>query len=349
MFTALLKYKEEHGDCLVRTRSQKPNRNAKLAKWVETTRSEYAKLKSVQDPETGATRLIPSAKLTASRIKRLEEIGFKFRIKGKARREVAAAASYSQLNDSVIETKSATAKDPISRKVSIQEENQKQWDQMFHHLVVYRELHGDTKVPKRYQEVKQLGTWVDTQRVQYKKLQQRIENGEVNAKSSRLTEVRIEKLNGIDFVWSIRDDWRTHFNSLVQYKNAKGDCNVPARYPANKKLGIWTMSQRQQYKKYQAGKASSLTDERIRLLEEIGFTWAVRSKSTETPIENESIVETPVNLPPLAIEGNSQQKESHMSQDGIIMYHIEEQCNRVGTNSTNYSISDQASQVSHMV
>lgn len=349
MFTALLKYKEEHGDCLVRTRSQKPNRNAKLAKWVETTRSEYAKLKSVQDPETGATRLIPSAKLTASRIKRLEEIGFKFRIKGKARREVAVAASYSQLNDSVIETKSASAKDPVSRKVSIQEENQKQWDQMFHHLVAYKELHGDTKVPKRYQEVKQLGTWVDTQRVQYKKLQQRIGNGEVNAKSSRLTEDRIEKLNGIGFVWSIRDDWRTHFNSLVQYKNAKGDCNVPARYPANKKLGIWTMSQRQQYKKYQAGKASSLTDERIRLLEEIGFTWAVRSKSTETSTENESIVEAPITLPPLANEGNSQRKEAHMLQDGIIMYHIEEQCNRMGTNNANYSISDQASQVSRMI
>lgn len=102
----------------------------------------------------------------------------------------------------------------------------------------------------------------------------------------RLTDDRIQRLEAIGFVWSLRDDWIKHYEELKAYKAEHGDCNVPARYNPNRKLGIWVSAQRQQYKSLQSPnheikkKSNSLTPERIRLLEELGFSWSIRSRDT---------------------------------------------------------------------
>jgi len=286
MFTELLQYKEKHGNCTVPTRCD----NKKLAKWIETTRSEYAKLKSINDPSTGLTRLIPSSKLPASKINRLEEVGFEWRIKGKTKRKPAVGVTERLIHASVIES-SNTPANRVSTEQSARKEarheNKQQWNNMFGALEGYKSKYGDTKVPKRYKDDKQLGIWVDTQRSQYKKLQQKIANGETNAKSNRLTEDRIQRLNEVGFVWSIRDDWQTHYNELVKYKSLHAHCNVPARYTLNNRLGIWVTSQRQQFKLRKQGKPDtqtkrsiSLTEERIKLLDDIGFSWSLRSNAT---------------------------------------------------------------------
>lgn len=62
--------------------------------------------------------------------------------------------------------------------------------------------------------------------------------------------------------------------------------NVPARYPANKKLGIWVSAQRQQKKLLDSNpdakpnKSTPLTPERIKLLDDLGFTWTIRSRDS---------------------------------------------------------------------
>ena len=65
-------------------------------------------------------------------------------------------------------------------------------------------------------------------------------------KKSRLTDERIARLESLGFVWSVRDDWKTHFDELIKYKKKFGNCDVPARYEKNKRLGIWVTRQRQQ-------------------------------------------------------------------------------------------------------
>eukprot|EP00540_Astrosyne_radiata_P009245 CAMPEP_0116864648 /NCGR_PEP_ID=MMETSP0418-20121206/24942_1 /TAXON_ID=1158023 /ORGANISM="Astrosyne radiata, Strain 13vi08-1A" /LENGTH=74 /DNA_ID=CAMNT_0004499899 /DNA_START=142 /DNA_END=363 /DNA_ORIENTATION=+ len=34
----------------------------------------------------------------------------------------------------------------------------------------------------------------------------------------RLTDDRIRRLEGLGFVWSLRDDWQKHYDELVEYK-----------------------------------------------------------------------------------------------------------------------------------
>jgi Helicase associated domain len=212
-------------------------------------------------------------------------------------------------------------------------------------------------VPKRYKEFPKLGTWVDTQRVQFKKLKKMLalrgrtpedgnqssyedvtddeanhglENGLEDAASSmvikplvgRLTDDRIKRLQELGFVWSLRDDWVKHYDELkgkslevkietdteakscVQRRTSTqtifmalctitvfqknlGHCNVPARYPENRRLGIWVSAQRQQYKimkqtqdSDRSKRSAPLTQERIELLNTIGFTWTIRSRDS---------------------------------------------------------------------
>ena len=114
-----------------------------------------------------------------------------------------------------------------------------QWDAMFDQLRLYKEINGDCLVPKRYKENPKLGTWVDTQRVQFKKLKKKLasqgkdydgpepkdsdssdeEEPAAPAMSpkplvGRLTDDRIRRLQNLGFVWSLRDDWQKHYDEL---------------------------------------------------------------------------------------------------------------------------------------
>jgi hypothetical protein len=104
----------------------------------------------------------------------------------------------------------------------------------------------------------------------------------------RLTDDRIRRMDELGFVWSLRDDWDKHFEELKEYKANHGNCNVPARYEANRRLGVWVSTQRQQYKTMhqlssdpaKARPSATLTPERIDLLNQIGFTWTLRSRDS---------------------------------------------------------------------
>ena len=67
--------------------------------------------------------------------------------------------------------------------------------------------------------------------------------------------------------------WEAKFAELLAYAAEHGDCNVPRRFEANRELGTWVGTQRQQYRLLMEGKRSSMTEERITRLNEIGFVW----------------------------------------------------------------------------
>jgi len=67
----------------------------------------------------------------------------------------------------------------------------------------------------------------------------------------------------------------TRYEELVEYKRSHGDCNVSKSYKANPQLGVWAVNQRTNYKRLVRGEQSSLSEERKKKLEDIGFVWEV--------------------------------------------------------------------------
>lgn len=66
------------------------------------------------------------------------------------------------------------------------------------------------------------------------------------------------------------------FRSTLTYECTRINlqCHVPTKYKANTALGRWVSTQRAEYKKFCEGdEKSSMTTEKIRRLEEIGFAW----------------------------------------------------------------------------
>lgn len=178
-------------------------------------------------------------------------------------------------------------------------ENSIIWHDKFEELQQYRSKNGNCKVPTLYEENQPLADWVQRQRAQYK--------------LSALSEERINMLNGIGFDWTVplngikttrkrkaytvgnvihpeQEDsghkqiaieskieatakeklWDYRFKQLKLYKSKHGHCDVPRSYEENKPLGYWVHTQRYQFK------ISKLSDERINMLNAIGFKWTAQ-------------------------------------------------------------------------
>lgn len=67
--------------------------------------------------------------------------------------------------------------------------------------------------------------------------------------------------------------WLVTYEKLKEYKAVNGDCIVPRGYAQDTRLASWVAEQRKQYKLLTDGKQSSITPERIALLEELNFAW----------------------------------------------------------------------------
>eukprot|EP00551_Chaetoceros_affinis_P011838 CAMPEP_0203674320 /NCGR_PEP_ID=MMETSP0090-20130426/15753_1 /ASSEMBLY_ACC=CAM_ASM_001088 /TAXON_ID=426623 /ORGANISM="Chaetoceros affinis, Strain CCMP159" /LENGTH=400 /DNA_ID=CAMNT_0050540173 /DNA_START=178 /DNA_END=1380 /DNA_ORIENTATION=- len=143
------------------------------------------------------------------------------------------------------------------------------WDMMYMRLLAYKKEHNDCLVPNRYKPDTQLGSWVSTQRRHYKLLQ--------NGQESSLTQTRLDLLTNIGFVWATRDPrhvpWDQRYQELLDFKQKFGHCLVPVGYEENVQLSNWVSTQRQEWKSFKLKRQSRLTQERISLLNDIGFVW----------------------------------------------------------------------------
>jgi len=82
-------------------------------------------------------------------------------------------------------------------------------------------------------------------------------------------------LDDIGFVLKVFVAWETRYRELVEYKKTYGDCKVPSKYNANLQLATWVMKQRNLYKSLLRGEQSSLSEERRKKLDDIGFIWKI--------------------------------------------------------------------------
>jgi hypothetical protein len=159
--------------------------------------------------------------------------------------------------------------DSPQEKLRFREYQAEIWSDKFDDLCAFRRLHGHCHVPYHYSENILLAKWVKRQRYQF--------NLRLKGRRNTLTEERIRVLQEVDFVWSSHDAvWEERFQNLLMYKNANGHCLVPISFRENPQLAVWTKRQRREYKKYQKGLSNSMTPNRIKKLENIGFVWDCR-------------------------------------------------------------------------
>lgn len=108
-----------------------------------------------------------------------------------------------------------------------------------------------------------------------------------------MSDEHINTLNGFGFIWSQDKRWSDKFQQLKQYKSKHGHCKVPATYSTNQ-LGRWVRYQRVLYKKMLKRLDTPLTQERIELLESIGFVWSLRLPTSKESIKGKETFEVAV-------------------------------------------------------
>jgi hypothetical protein len=112
--------------------------------------------------------------------------------------------------------------------------------------------------------------------------------------------------------------WNERYEQLKQYKAETGDTRIRAgksKDDSYSKLGKWCDHQRQLYRLRRDGKPSSMSDERIQALEDVGFQWVlqhrVEDRGVVGPLMQPSTSRTP--LPPRSARQMEQQKEAILS------------------------------------
>merc|ERR1712154_706761 len=149
---------------------------------------------------------------------------------------------------------------------------EEKWKERYEDLLSFRKDKGNCLVPHTYPTNPTLARWVKRQRYQYKLFQQKL--------PSSMTQERIDMLDGVGFVWHSHEVvWHERLCELKDFKAKTGDCLVPSNYLPNPKLATWVKCQRRQYKLHLRGSPSNITVERIKILEDIGFEWELRSPS----------------------------------------------------------------------
>ena len=106
-----------------------------------------------------------------------------------------------------------------------QNPNSSKWEDSFQRLLKYREEHGDTLVPNRYPADPHLGSWVSTQRRQYKMMTAK------GGGTTPMTPSRARRLEEIGFQWSTKDPrhvtWEKRYEQLADFKERFGHSQVP--------------------------------------------------------------------------------------------------------------------------
>ncbi len=133
----------------------------------------------------------------------------------------------------------------------------------FQETLEYKKQFGDANAPAKYKAPSgfKLGVWQSSHRNRFK--------------NNKLVPERIQRLEGIGFVWNPLDQaFEQGFQETLQFKKQYGDANAPQSYKTSNgfRLGGWQNNQRQNFKNVK------LEPQRIRRLEEIGFIWDLKQR-----------------------------------------------------------------------
>ena len=103
--------------------------------------------------------------------------------------------------------------------------------------------------------------------------------------SSTMTSPSLPRATSIKDKWRFRgyqcDIWKERFEELIEYREKYGHCLVPHNWAGNVALAQWVKRQRYQYKLLQEGKHSTMSVERMDILNSMGFVWDSHKVSWE--------------------------------------------------------------------
>jgi hypothetical protein len=151
--------------------------------------------------------------------------------------------------------------------------NEAGWEAQLARLVAYKVAHGDCNVPLRWADDKQLGKWVNMQRVGKRKLDR-------SEPSQGMTAERAARLTALGLVWEVTKahpneaKWEAQLARLVAYKVAHGDCNESKGWTEDPRLSTWVNMQRVGKRKLDRSEPSQgMTAERAARLAALGLVW----------------------------------------------------------------------------
>ena len=160
-------------------------------------------------------------------------------------------------------------------------EREKLFQRRLEQLAEFVSVHGHGSIPTPYDDDPSLGVWAANIRRQYVLRIVAEDGGEGQAPyAGYLTPSRISRLKraGFDFLSLTEAQFRLRLAELEEFKEKYGHCMVPQHWDDNPGLGMWVLNIRKLYKKLgtegrSMPRFSHLSDERIKLLTEMGFVW----------------------------------------------------------------------------
>lgn len=243
-----IEFKKIHGHPNV---PQGYKHNPLLGQWCDQIRKTYAKLMdSNQNANTTTTTTGNplSVRLNQPKIQMLKDIGFDFEYK------------------------------TVDRKT---------YEERLAEIKEYYEKHGHANIPASYKENPGLGMWVANLRSSYKRFQK----DKINYKGLQFTEERLKQLSdvGFDFDMKCGKTFEERVEELKEFKAKYGDLHVAQKYKENPSLGSWCANMRTAYRRKQQGKPPlfRITEDRIKILEDLGFEFSLRSAPKDSEEEEE--------------------------------------------------------------
>lgn len=147
---------------------------------------------------------------------------------------------------------------------TLSSKHDRNWNERYKELERFFQTHGHTHVSTKHD--RRLGNWVRNQKQSFNE--------------KRLTEERIKMLNAIHFCWnsttetSSRSKFDKYIQELKEFKAIYGHCNVSRKHDKKyHELAKFVSMQRHYYKLYKRGGASRISDERIKILKDLGFNF----------------------------------------------------------------------------
>jgi Helicase associated domain len=255
-------YKAKHGDLLIPIRFKE---NPSLGKFVHNTREQY---KLFQKPPSNSKT--KRCSLTAERVRQLEELGFLWSTERTKHQKEDWEARLQQLRDY-----KAKHGGKFHRLVVLFYAHTYPWKFSTNTNAIFSLIMDlDCLVPHGYPEDPSFAEWVHRQRTTHAHM---LKEDERHHHHNPLVEQRMKQLEDLGFHFTVHaDKWKEHFDELKRYNEIHGHCQVPTHCPSNPKLGRWVHTQRHQRRLQLKGKKSCMTDERVELLNSLGFSWEVR-------------------------------------------------------------------------
>jgi hypothetical protein len=82
------------------------------------------------------------------------------------------------------------------------------------------------------------------------------------------------------------EKWSLRYKELLEFHKEHGHSAVPHTYPKNPQLARWVKRQRRQYKLRRDARASTMTSERLDLLNSVGFVWDSHDVNWREKLDN---------------------------------------------------------------